>query len=215
MISNFASKAVSLGVLTGVVAVDYKAGHYYSVSTGGSISLNFSNFPIAGQLGVVVVQVTVLNKAHTVTFPAAVSVNSVGTVGLSNNTLTFPTVGVYSFTFTTTDNGTTITLIENNKQLQPYDGSSESLGTASTMSLGPTTSYFTTAGVCSLPQGVAGQIKVITQTYAGSMVVTVTSPGWNNNATGTITLPAIGTGCTLQYTYNKWYCIGNNGVSFG
>ena len=214
LVSDFAFTTVSLGTLTGSVNINYTAGHFQSVTTGSSISLGFTNFPIAGQTGVVTVAITVANTAHTVTFPAAVSVNTPGVVGLNTftNVLTFATTGTYIFTFTTADNGTTIRLTETNKKLQPFNGSSDSVATTTACSLATTTSYFTTAGTATLAAGVSGQIKVLTQTFAGSMVVTVAGHGWTG--AGTVTLAAKGNSCTLQYTNGGWYCVGNNGATF-
>jgi hypothetical protein len=81
-----------------------------------------------------------------------------------------------------------------------------------------TTSYFTTAAAetATLAAGSEGQIKVFSAVSiaAGNMVITVTSPGWSASATGTATFAARGASCTLQYTNARWYCIGNNGVTF-
>ena len=215
LVSDFALTTVSLGTVTGTTAINYSAGHYQTVTTGGSISLSFSNWPIAGQTGIVTVQIVVASTAHTVTFPTAVSVNTAGVQGLntSSNVMTFAATGTYAFTFTTTDAGTTITINETNKALQPYNASSDTVASTAACSLATATSYFTTAGTATLAAGVKGQIKVLTQTFAGSMVVTVTNYGWATGS-GTVTLAAKGASCTLQYTNGAWYCIGNNGATF-
>jgi hypothetical protein len=44
-------------------------------------------------------------------------------------------------------------------------------------------------------------------------VITVTNPGWGGS--GTITLDAVGEACTLRYVGSKWFCVGNNGATFG
>jgi hypothetical protein len=49
----------------------------------------------------------------------------------------------------------------------------------------------------------------------GDMVITVSNAGWKASGTGTITFNDIGDGCTLQYINNKWFCVGQNGVTFG
>jgi hypothetical protein len=214
LVSDFAVATAVLGTLSGTVSIDYTTGHYQTVTAGAPISLNFSNFPIAGQMGLVTVQITINNPNYTVTFPAAVSVNTTGVQGLnpSTNIITFAANGIYTFTFVTSDGGTTITLSQANQLLTPFNASSESLASATAANLAVTTSYFTTAGTATLADGVDGQIKVFTQTFAGSMVVTVATPGWSG--AGTITLAAKGQGCTLQYTDSAWYCVGNNGAVF-
>jgi hypothetical protein len=215
LISGFAANSVALGVLSGAVTINYTAGHYQTVTTGAPISLAFTNFPISGQLGLVTVQVTVSSTAHTVAFPAAVSVNTHGIQGLntSTNVMTFAASGVYTFTFTTSNGGTTVTISETNKVLQPYNASSENLASGGAASLAVTTSYFTVSGTSTLAAGVQGQIKVLTQTGTQSMIVTVANHGWAAGS-GTITLASKGASCTLQYTNGAWYCIGNNGCSF-
>ena len=214
LVSDFAAATAVLGTLSGTVSIDYTTGHYQTVTAGAPISLNFTNFPIAGQMGLVTVQININNPNYTVTFPAAVSVNTIGVQGLnpSTNIMEFAATGIYTFTFVTSDGGTTIILSQANQLLTPFNASSESLASATAANLAVTTSYFTTAGTATLADGVDGQIKVFTQTFAGSMVVTVATPGWGG--AGTITLAAKGQGCTLQYTDSAWYCIGNNGAVF-
>jgi hypothetical protein len=217
LIADFAASAVPLGNLTGTVTVDYAAGHYYTVGTAGSLVLSFTNWPTTGQYGLVTVQVTVSSTAYTLTLPLAVSVNVAGVQGAaisgSGTTITFAAIGVYTFTFTTSNGGTTVSMLETNKQLQPYNASSDAVATTAAASLATTTSYFTTAGTATLAAGVSGQIKVLAQTAAASMVVTVANPGWTGS--GTVTLAAIGDACTLQYVNSTWICIGNNGAVFG
>ena len=66
---------------------------------------------------------------HTVTFPSAVSVNNAGIQGLntSTNIITFAATGTYTFEFVTSNAGTTITVNEVNKKLQPFNNSQEDL----------------------------------------------------------------------------------------
>jgi len=219
LVADFAYTTVSLGTLTGVININYASGHFQTVTLGGVSSLGFSNFPISGQTGVVTLQVTVTNTAYTLQFPAAVSVNTTGIQGFnpSTNVMEFAVTGIYSFTFTTHNGGINITINETNKSLEPFNASSESLVTSGLANLAVTTSYFTTAGTATLADGVEGQIKVFTQTFAGSMVITVVDAGWKSavpGTSGTITLAAMGSGCTLQYTNSVWYCIGNNNAVF-
>ena len=214
LISDFAGQAVILGNQSGTITINYASGHYQTLATSGNISLGFSNFPIAGQVGYLTLQIHVTSISYTVTFPAAVSVNTVGIQGLdtTTNIMEFAAPGFYTFTFITSNGGTTISITETNKQLQPFNASSESLASGNAASLAVTTSYFTTAGTATLADGVEGQIKVFTQTFAGSMVITVATPGWGG--AGHITLSAKAQGCTLQYTNSAWWCIGNNGATF-
>lgn len=216
LVADFAYTTVSLGTVSGAFTVNYASGHFQTVTLGGSATLGFSNWPIAGQLGKVTLQVTVSNTAYTLSIPAAVTVNSTGIQGLNTgtNTITFAANGIYSFTFYTTTNGSTITVNEVNKEIQPFNASSSNVASAGAASLSTTTSYFTTAGTATLAAGVSGQIKVLAQTFAGSMVVTVSNAGWKASGSGTVTLNALGQACTLMYINSKWVCIGNNGTTF-
>jgi hypothetical protein len=208
---------VSLGTVSGTTTINYAAGSYQTVVTNGSISLSFINFPAAGSVGMVTVQVTVSNVAHTLTLPAAVSVNNIGIQGLAANVITFAAIGTYSFVFTTGDGGSSITVNETNKRIQPFNNTSEDLSPSAAASLATTASYFTTAGAetATLSNGAAGQIKTFAMFgTAGNMVITVSNAGWKTSGTGTMTFDTIGDACTLQYINNKWFCIGNNGVVF-
>ncbi len=78
-------------------------------------------------------------------------------------------------------------------------------------------SLFVTGGAetSTLAAGTEGQIVVLClKTDGGDMVTTVTNAGWKASGTGTLTFDTIGDSCTLQYLDSKWFCIGNNGVTF-
>ena len=219
LLSNMADAIVALGTLSGTVTVNYALASYQTVTTNGPISLAFGGLKASGQATTMVVQITVANVAHTVQIPASVSVNARGIQGLntSTNTITFAATGVYSFAFTTSNGGTTVTINEFNKQIQPFNNSSEDLAASGAANLALTTSYFSTgsAETATLAAGVAGQIKTFAM-YAdsGDMVITVSNAGWKSSGTGTITFDTIGQACTLQYINAKWFCIGNNGCVF-
>jgi hypothetical protein len=210
---------VSLGTVSGTTVINYALGSVQTLVTNGAVSLTFSNFPTAGAAGSVRVQVTVSNIIHTLTIPSAVSVNNRGIQGLnvSNNTISFSSTGVYNFEFTTSNGGSTITINEVNKQIQPFNNSNENLLDTAAASLARTTSYFSTvtATTATLAAGSEGQIKVFVMFQeSGNMVITVANAGWKSSGSGTITFNATGEACTLQYVNGKWFCIGNNGTTF-
>jgi hypothetical protein len=94
---------------------------------------------------------------------------------------------------------------------------SEDLAASAAANLLLDTSYFTTttAETATLAAGTAGQIKKFAMFGdGGDMVITVTNAGWKSSGTGTMTFDTIGDACTLQYINDKWFCIGNNGVTF-
>ena len=126
---------VPITTTSGSVNVDYSAGQYQYVSTTGSISLNFSNFPTSGSAGIVQLAINVTNTAYTVTLPAAVTLGIVGIQGISSNVITFDAIGTYQFQFTTTDGGTTVTVYDLNRPLLGSAGSAVgySTGTGGTV----------------------------------------------------------------------------------
>ena len=235
LLSNMADATVALGTVSGTTVINYAVASYQTLTTNGAVSLSFTNFPASGAAASVVVQVTVNSPIHTLILPAAVSVNNIGIQGLnpSTNTISFgtnttPTTlfpATFSFEFSTSNGGTTITVREVNKRLQPFNNSSETLNDTANVNLAVTTSQFSTvtSTTAQLLAGVPGQIKTLAM-YAdsGDMVITVTNAGWKTSGTGTITFDAIGDACTLQYinsnvaniAASKWFCIGNNGCTF-
>ena len=126
---------VPITTTSGSVSVDYSAGQYQYVSTTGSISLNFSNFPTSGSAGIVQLAINITNTAYTVTLPAAVTLGIVGIQGISSNVITFDAIGTYQFQFTTTDGGTTVTVYDLNRPLLGSAGSAVgySTGTGGTV----------------------------------------------------------------------------------
>ena len=216
-LKDMSATVVALGTVSGSTTINYALGSVQTLTTNGAVTLAFSNFPAAGAAGSVVVQVTVASVAHTLTLPAAVSVNAQGIQGFNTSTgvITFAAAGVYSFEFTTSNGGTTITATEANKRIQPFNNSSEDLASGSAANLALTTSYFSTvtAETATLAAGVNGQIKTFAMFLgSGNMVITVTNAGWGG--AGTITFTTTGQACTLQYINGKWFAIGNNGATF-
>ena len=218
-VADFGLTRVAIGTVSGSQTINYALGHFHTLATGGSVSLGFSNFPPAGITGIVFVQVTVTNVAHTLTLPSSVTTNVAGIQGVNaaTNVITFAATGTYLLQFITSDGGSSVTVVESNQIISPFNNSSEDLAASAAASLALTTSYFTTAAAetATLAAGVAGQIK----TFAmfgdnGDMVITVTNAGWKSSGTGTITFDTIGDACTLQYINAKWFCIGNNGCVF-
>jgi hypothetical protein len=214
-LQDMSETRVALGSLSGSVGINYASGSYQTVTTNGSISLAFTNFPAAGALGTVAVQITVSSTAHTVTFPAAVSVNVIGIQGYASNVVTFAATGTYTFVFSTSDGGTTVTVNQYNERLNPLNNSSEALATATAANLALTTSYFTTAATGetnTLAAGVNGQVKVLAYYAEGNAadtrIVTVTNAGWKSSGTGTVTFTEFGQTVTMMYINSKWFVTG-------
>jgi hypothetical protein len=226
VIRDFAATRVALGTLTGSVGIDYSAGHYQTVATGGSISLAFTNFSPAGTLSFIIVRVQVSNTAHTLTLPVAVgsgnsSTSVLGIQGFSSNVITFNQTGTYELQFHTDDGGSTVYMSELTRPRNRFTNplivaSSEDLAASAVVSLTRANSFFTTsaAETATLAAGTDGQIKIFAAVNVslGNMVITVANPAWGG--AGTITFGSAGSACTLQYINNLWFCTGNNGAAF-
>jgi hypothetical protein len=220
-ISDFSAIVAQLGNQSGSVTIDYVDGHYQTVTTSGSISLAFTNWPAAGNFGIVRVAITVTNIGYTVTLPNTVSVGTSNLQGYNAGVITYNKTGTYTYDFTTNIGGTTISVFDGSQNMDPiYLPSSQSLsgtGGLGAVSLTTTATYITTTGAATatLAAGVNGQIKTIMMlVYGGDMVITVTNAGWKTSGTGSITFDTIGNAVTLQYINNKWFCVGNNGTVF-
>jgi hypothetical protein len=221
--SNQATQTlVAQTTTTGTVTLNYQSGSYQTLTPTGSVTLAFSNLPAASPpvAASITLQITVTNTAYTLTLPAAVSIGVANLQGYvaSTRVITFSTTGTYTFNFSTVNGGTTITIVDLNRNQDPiYLPSSEDLASTAAANLSLTTSYFSTAAAetATLAAGYTGQVKVFAM-YAdsGDMVITVTNAGWKSSGTGTITFDTIGDACTLQYINAKWFCIGNNGCVF-
>lgn len=126
-IQDFSATAVALSATSGAIDINYAAGHYQTISTTGSVSLSFSNFPSAGFFGVLRIAINITNVAYTLTLPSSVSRGLSGIQGISpgtsgvSNTITFTTPGWYQFQFTSSDGGTTITLFDLNRALTNFN----------------------------------------------------------------------------------------------
>jgi hypothetical protein len=206
---------------SGTVTLNYASAPYQTVALEtGSVTLAFTNFPASGYFGSLRVAIIVTNTTFTLTLPAAVSLGTTGIQGYSGGVITFNSNGTFVFDFSTSDGGTVITINDvtraNNVLVNPlFLTVSEDLGASTAASLTKTTSYFTTsaAETATLAAGSDGQVKVFAMvTDGGDMVITVTNAGWGG--AGTATFSAVGQACTLMYTSSKWFCIGNNGVTF-
>jgi hypothetical protein len=130
-IQDFAATKVTVGATSGAIAVNYSSGHYQGISTTGSITLSFTNFPPSGTYGYIKLQINITNTAHTVTLPAAVSLGLAGLQGYSAGTITFGTTGVFEFAFGTYDAGATITIFDLNRALTNFSTGNLAVGTLS------------------------------------------------------------------------------------
>jgi hypothetical protein len=218
VLSNMSEAVNVLGPVSGTVTIDYTLGSVQTLTTNGSVSFQFINFPASGVAAGVTLTITISNTSHILQFPSSVSFNrNIQGFNGTNNTMTFAYAGTYNLQFDTLNGGASISINQDNSRLNPFNNSDQLLTDTGVANLAVTTSYFTTVApsTATLPAGVSGQVKVFSMYGAsGNMVVTVSNAGWKSSGTGTMTFSAIGQSCTLRYTNNKWFCIGNNGTVF-
>ena len=130
----------------GTVTVDYSAGQYQFITTTGSVSLSFANWPVAGDAGSIDIAVNITNTAYTLTLPAAVSLGTTGVQGYSANVITFAATGTYQFCFFTADSGTTITMFDLNRPLSYFTNAVTSASSIKSTSATAGIGYGTGAG---------------------------------------------------------------------
>jgi len=107
-LSQLAMSKYAAGVVTGSVSLSYANGYYQTLTTSGSVTLAFTNFPASGKHAEMAVSITVANTAHTITLPAAVTVGINTVPGILANVITVPVAGTYLLKFTTDDAGVTV-----------------------------------------------------------------------------------------------------------
>jgi hypothetical protein len=75
-----------LGATSGTAVLDFKSSTHYFLSTTGSVSLNFKNWPTAGICGSIRLTISITNAAHTMTIPGTVSRGLYNIAGLTSST---------------------------------------------------------------------------------------------------------------------------------
>lgn len=106
-IRDFREVRYDLGQTSGTILLDHANGHYQTITLTDDITLEFS-WPATGFLGRIRLEAEILNTDYTITLPANVTIGSAGIAGLSSNVITFSETGVYTFEFTTENNGTNV-----------------------------------------------------------------------------------------------------------
>ncbi len=217
--------SITNGTIAGTVtSVGLTPGTGIQVS-GGPVTTN-GNITVTNT-GVVRVNagqgIAVSSGNGNVTISATSTGGTVTSVGITSSQLTVsgsPIVGTGIISIDLPENATfagTVTTTNVSANGRMILNGSEDLAASAAANLLLDTSYFTTttAETATLAAGTAGQIKKFAMFGdGGDMVITVTNAGWKSSGTGTMTFNTIGQACTLQYINNKWFCIGNNGVTF-
>lgn len=121
-IQDFSASKVTVETTSGAISINYSSGHYQSIATSGSISLNFINWPTSGSYGYIKLQLNIQNISHTVTLPASVTLGTSGLQGYNAGVITFTATGIYEFAFGTYDAGATVTIFDLNRGLTNFAG---------------------------------------------------------------------------------------------
>jgi LysM repeat protein len=75
-----------LGATSGTAVLDFKSSTHYFLSTTGSVSLSFKNWPTAGICGSIRLTISITDIAHTMTIPGSVSRGLYNIAGLTSST---------------------------------------------------------------------------------------------------------------------------------
>ena len=100
----FAHGTVSSGTLT----LNHENANFQTANITGNCTFAFSNFPISGRLGRVIILATVGASVTAITMPSAVKKASNVTGADGSSATVNPGVGRYMWEFMTTDAGTTV-----------------------------------------------------------------------------------------------------------
>lgn len=206
----------ALSGTSGSITINYSTAPYQTISTTGSISLAFSNFPPTGQYGYVKVQINVTDITHTLTLPAAVSLGTSGIQGYSAGVITFSSTGTFEFGFGSYDGGTTITIFDLNRALTNFTSFSVSSFTATGNVVAGNVN--TTGSVSSTGNVIGGNITTAGQVSATGNVTGGNVVGLIRPSAGTVTYAPIvytsGTNLTTaaagatEYDGNVFYATG-------
>jgi hypothetical protein len=170
-IQDFSATRVAVPETSGVATINYALGHYQSITTSGSITLSFINFPPADSYGYIKLQINITNPAHTVTLP---DVSLLGTGGIqgysaSTRTISFTSTGVFEFAFGTFNSGSTVTVFDLNRALVNFVGANVTIGTL-------------TASTANI----AGNVNAGNISTTGSVTALANINGANIQASGTL-----------------------------
>ena len=212
---------------SGSILIDYSAAPFQQISTTGSVSISFTNWPASGSAGTVRMGFNITNVAHTVTLPAAVSQGiatiggiSPGTPGVSN-TITFGAIGNYAFEFVSIDGGTTVWIFDDSRApgkiatvLQITNATASSSTTTGALIVTGGVGIggnLNVGGVTALTGNVTGNLTVTGNIAAGNIGTTGISTSGTVSVTGNVTVAGT-TGVSLTSTGTVGYGAGAGGT---
>ena len=226
-LQNIKETAVNLGTTSGAVVLAYANAPYYTLTTNGSVDVSFTGWPTVVSTPVVGrmrLRITISNVAHTLTItptgalPAAlIGAANIQGMDVTTGTITFNATGTYEFEFESSNGGASISVFDLNRNRDPlYLPSFETFAANGNVDLTKTTTVITSSDnlVGNIAVGAEGQIKILAYGNAstGNAQITFASSAWG--AGNIANLSTVGSAATFQYINSKWYCVGNNGVTF-
>jgi hypothetical protein len=114
-----------IGSVSGTLEIDFAKGSYQTITLAGSLVIDvIFNWPdpdpsVQTRMRLAI---TVPNANYTVTFPAEVSQNITAIAGISGNTVSFSEIGTYIFELGTSDEGTSINIVDLNRNYNTFQG---------------------------------------------------------------------------------------------
>ena len=113
----------ALGSVSGGVSIVYTRSSYQTMSLAGSIVLTFSGFDIPStQQTRIRLQFVITDTAHTVTFPASVSLNMDTIAYVSGQTVSFADTGTYIFEVSTIPGSSVQTISDLTRNRNQFQG---------------------------------------------------------------------------------------------
>jgi hypothetical protein len=106
-LTAFSETYYNNGSLSGSQTINYNQGNYQRITTGGSLTVGFSNWPTAGVMGRLILWVNVTSTAYTLTLPAQATLGFPTEIDGVNggNIVTFDATGDYLYEFISSDYG--------------------------------------------------------------------------------------------------------------
>ena len=196
----------------GTVTIDYSAGQYQFLTTTGSVSLSFANWPVAGDAGSVDIAVNITNTAYTLTLPGAVTpAVAAGVQGYSANVITFAATGTYQFRFFTADGGGNITIFDLNRPLLAAEG--QTIGYQGAAGTGGTVTQATNKATGVTLNKPVGQITLNNASLAAATTVNFTLTNSYIGNTDLLIINQTSTANAGGYYFNAICNAGNAQVS--
>jgi hypothetical protein len=160
-----------------------------------------------------------------------VGVSNVQGLDPATGIITFNQTGTYEYEFESSNGGASVSVFDLNRNRDPlylpsvqsFDGSEANISLSTTNTLIVSNAAISgsllvsaTVGNTSPVTAAEGQIKTLIygNSTVGNCLVTVENAGWQASGNGTANLSAVGSAATFQYLDGRWFCIGNNGVTF-